>query len=274
MGPKALAIVLVAGIMISMAGPASSQCVDPPEGLISWWTADGTPDDLLGNNDGTLEGGMAFAVGKVILAFEFDGVDDYVDAGNDPSVRPDFPISVDFWMYKDTTDDFYGIASTDTGGNGLYSGFRVYVNAAGAVVTGIGNNLGCCAADFRRNFFSPDGVITLHTWHHVAVVFESATSHLIYVDGAPQATTMGGLATTMAYGAGNRLQIGRVFNPNMDAFQYGNGQIDEVELHTGIMDPAKILEIFNAGAEGKCRNSPIATDATSWGTVKATFRNP
>lgn len=267
--PKATLVTVL--LLIGVFGVARSDCVEPPTGLISWWTADGTPDDLLETNNGTLQGGMGFFLGKVILAFAFDGTDDYVDAGNDVSVRPDFPFSVDFWIYKNSSADFYAIASTDIGNNGLYSGFRVYANSNGAVVTGIGNDLGCCDPDYRRNFFSPDGVITVGNWHHVAVVFESATSHLIYVDGVPQPTTQGGLATHMAYAPGNVFQIGRVFNPNSNTFQYADGSVDELELHSGIMDPVKIQSIFAAGTEGKCRNSPVAVDSRSWGTVKAMF---
>jgi hypothetical protein len=267
-------LVLCSGALLLLTigfGSSWAQCIDPPYDVISWWTADGTPEDLADTNHGTLMGGMGFAAGMVDQCFWFDGVDDYVDAGNTIFARPDFPFSVDFWINVEAAENFYAIASTDVGGNGEYTGFRVYVSSTGTVITGIGNNLGCCAAPYRRNFFSPAGVITLNTWHHVAVVFESATSHLIYVDGAPQATTTSGTATTMAYAPNNTLEMGRVYAANTGTFTYAAGKLDEVELQQGILDPAKILEIYQAGAAGKCKDSPIATQSQSWGTVKSTF---
>lgn len=260
-------------ILVISTVPAAcvlAQCATPPPGLISWWPGDGDALDIVGTNHGTSFGGITFASAKVDDAFTFDGVDDYVTTGNDPSLRPDFPFSVEFWIYKDSPADFYGIASTDTDDNGLYSGFRVYVNTAGAVVTGIGNDEGCCAPDYRRNFFSADGVVAVNTWYHVAVVFERATSHLIYVDGVLQATTQDGLATTMVFGASNEMEIGRAFNPNLDAFQYGKGQIDELALYSAVIDPAKIQAICAAGIHGKCGKS-VAADSRSWGAIKAMF---
>src|SRR5579864_7820076 len=41
----------------------------------SWWRADGDAIDSVGGNNGVLEGGTAFAPGRVGMAFTFDGVD-------------------------------------------------------------------------------------------------------------------------------------------------------------------------------------------------------
>ena len=54
---------------------AAQTCVDPPEGLISWWPAEGNADDILGDNDGTLVNGATFAPGMVGQAFSFDGTE-------------------------------------------------------------------------------------------------------------------------------------------------------------------------------------------------------
>jgi hypothetical protein len=263
-------LVAITLVVVGIGGPAASQCVDPPAGLTSWWTGDGTGSDIMGINDGALQGGMGFIPGKVDRAFALDGSDDYLVVDN-VSLSLDFPFSVDFWIYKESSADFYGIAATDAKDNGLYSGFRVYVNAAGSVVSGIGNDEGCCAPEFRRNFFSPDGVVTLHAWHHIAVVFMSPTSHWIYVDGSVQATTQEGLATTMASGASSQLCIGRVFDPNVGAYQYGQGRIDELRIYSAILDTAAIQNIVAAGDRGPCR-AAVATAPRSWSAIKVSFR--
>lgn len=253
MSVSLIALLLITGTV----GFSRAQCVPPPAGLVSWWSGDGSADDISGTNDGTLSGRASFAAGMVADAFSFDGVDGYVEAGNDASVRPDFPFSVDFWIRKTDATDFFAISSTDTTGNGLYAGFLVMVNGAGSVVSGIGNDLGCCAGPFRRNHVTDPGVVQVGSWRHVAVVFESPSSHLIYVDGVPRTTTSSGSATSMNYGSGNRLQIGRVFEPNSASFVYAKGMIDEVELHVGSLDPADIQAIYQAGADGKCKPAVV-----------------
>ena len=52
----------------------------PPLNLVSWWPGDGDAADIQGGNNGTLQGGAAFAPGMVDQAFSLDGVDDFVSA--------------------------------------------------------------------------------------------------------------------------------------------------------------------------------------------------
>ena len=46
-------------------------CVAPPSGLISWWPAEGNANDLIGGNNGTLNGNVTYTQGKVGQAFLF-----------------------------------------------------------------------------------------------------------------------------------------------------------------------------------------------------------
>jgi plastocyanin len=48
-------------------------CTPPPASMVSWWGAEGNARDALGNNDGTLQGGVTFAAGMVGQAFSLDG---------------------------------------------------------------------------------------------------------------------------------------------------------------------------------------------------------
>ena len=56
--------------------------IQPLSGLVSWWPGDGTAEDIVGGNHGTLLNGATFAPGVVGQAISFDGLDDYVEIGD------------------------------------------------------------------------------------------------------------------------------------------------------------------------------------------------
>src|SRR3989304_6013682 len=94
-----LVLVLVVAGLMRATGQIDGQCVAPPSDLVSWWPGDGNANDIIDANQGTLQNGATFAVGKVGQAFSFDGVDDVVSIPG--SSVFDFgtnPFSIDFWL--------------------------------------------------------------------------------------------------------------------------------------------------------------------------------
>ncbi|MBI4663993.1 MAG: HYR domain-containing protein [Verrucomicrobia bacterium] len=76
----------------------------PPvtNGLVSSWTADdGTANDSYGPNHGTLKNGASTAPGKVGLGFLLDGVDDFVEIPDSPSVSFTSEMTVVAWIKSD-----------------------------------------------------------------------------------------------------------------------------------------------------------------------------
>ncbi|MHA2350643.1 MAG: ABC transporter substrate-binding protein [Candidatus Thorarchaeota archaeon] len=55
-----------------------SESIEPPEGLVSWWTGDGNDYDYIRDNHGTMEADTTFAPGVVDEAFSFDGYEDSI----------------------------------------------------------------------------------------------------------------------------------------------------------------------------------------------------
>ena len=51
-------------------------CLASPSDMVSWWSGDGHPFDLVGANNGTMMNGATYATGRVGRAFSFDGVND------------------------------------------------------------------------------------------------------------------------------------------------------------------------------------------------------
>ncbi len=77
-------------------------CTPAPSGLVSWWGGDDNALDIVGTNNGTLQGSATYASGKVGQAFSFDGGEDnYVEIPNSSSLNPTGAFSVDGWFYID-----------------------------------------------------------------------------------------------------------------------------------------------------------------------------
>jgi len=90
-----VALVLVSIFLVGAESVAV--CLDPPSGMVSWWPGDGNALDIIGPNDGTLENGATFALGKVGQAFNFDGVDDYVQA-SETNIDDLQQLTTDVWV--------------------------------------------------------------------------------------------------------------------------------------------------------------------------------
>ena len=73
----------------------SIQCVSALPGLISWWNADGTAQDVLGVHNGTLKNGATMVPGFKGQAFSFDGVSNYVDIG---AWSPGITWTIEAWV--------------------------------------------------------------------------------------------------------------------------------------------------------------------------------
>ena len=73
-------------------------CVPPPPGLVGWWPAEGNAIDMIDGNNGTLINGAAFAPGEVGQAFAFNGVNQFVQVSNAPSLNPTNELTLEAWV--------------------------------------------------------------------------------------------------------------------------------------------------------------------------------
>ena len=86
-----------------------AQCAPPPSGLVNWWPGDGNANDIAGSNNGTLQNGVTFAPGKVGSAFNFDGVDDFVNVPDTASLDAiTSAITFEAWVTPDAGGWVFG----------------------------------------------------------------------------------------------------------------------------------------------------------------------
>ncbi|MBN2593580.1 MAG: hypothetical protein JXA81_08750 [Sedimentisphaerales bacterium] len=152
----------------------------PPE-LIAYWKLDETEGDIalnsVSDNHGLLNGSPAWQpeTGKIDGALEFDGIDDYIDAGFvlNPASGP---FSVLAWI-KGGAPGQVIIAQIDGTGTG-----EIWLGAdasAGNLMTGL---VPPPAGRFVPQPLISETIITDGQWHHAAFVWDGGY-RILYVDG-------------------------------------------------------------------------------------------
>ena len=207
--------------------PQATDCIPPPAGILSWWSGDGHPFDLVGDNDGTLLHGAAYTAGKVGLGFSFDGVDDYVSVPNSSSLWAlGDHFSIEAWVYPENLpegDPYYdlGIVVRED----YASGFALATKGdAFGLWIGPGSGYGLIATG---------NPITTHRWYHVVGTFDGATAR-IYVNGVlegTQAATIQHYDTPVTIGSSHGSE------------RFFPGQIDEVTLYDRTLTDDEVLTL-------------------------------
>ena len=241
------------------APSTKAQCTAPPSGLVSWWPGDGNANDIVGVNNGMLQGNVTFAPGVFGQAFSFDG-SSYVDA-------PDFNLpvgnssaTISAWIKTTQTGEHYflGWGTNACPGHaeitaGINSDHLVLESCGGAAET--------------------SSVINNGSWHHVAAVWYGSNQSDLYVDG---------ISTSVDHGPGQPLPSIDIIpsgHVNIGKFaQFVSGQaliglVDEVQIFNRPLSASEIQVIFNAGTAGLSRSAahvqpPINADGSSVFTVR------
>ena len=203
-------------------------------GLVGLWHLDELDGiiayDSSGNgNNGTLhnfESPYGWVSGMFGNALSFDGVDDYVDCGNDESLDPGDNITIEAWIYPTSWahDAYVGIVSKRDAWAGM-DWELYYDRATSRIRVVMGNTVVIHGANT-----SP----SLNAWHHL-VYTKSGSVHKLYLDGVNTDTST--YAITIP--TGDRVRIGLLGGdfPNRFAF---SGTIDQVRIWDGALTESDI----------------------------------
>src|SRR5712692_10545837 len=77
-GKKSTLTLVLVLLMGAASAWAQQGCVDPPDGIVSWWPCEGDARDIIGDNSGRLVS-VSFAPGMVGRACSFSGMDSFVE---------------------------------------------------------------------------------------------------------------------------------------------------------------------------------------------------
>lgn len=244
--------------------------------LVGYWTFDGprmnfssSTAEILdssghGNNGNWINHATTTIAGKLGQAVSLDGVDDYLDMGNDASLMPSFPFTVSAWVKTTSLANGISIVTTgDVSGVGNYAGYNLGVQADGSLWIAIGSNEGCCNGAFRKTYVtSATGIVTTGQWYHVVGVYSGVLDLRIYVNGVEKSTIDSGFTNFMAYAAGSRFRVGAGYDANGATTIYNTQIIDDLRLYNRALSQNEISRLYQKPLNGVTINTSPKTIET------------
>jgi hypothetical protein len=205
-------------------------------GLAGYWSLDegsgGMAYDASGNaNHGTTSGGPGWTTGKVGGALSFDGVDDYVDAGNDANLDITGAITVEAWINSaigETGADYPLIAGKRTG----FLGYGLHVQKYTTPQFWIGDGSDWVGA-------SAGAVVSPNQWYHLVGTYDGSNLIKIYVNGVLKNT---GSQQSLASSGTKEFRIGLE-----SAIRQWNGLIDDVRIYNRALSAEEVRYHYNRG---------------------------
>ena len=227
----------------------STNCTSAPAGLIGWWPGDGNANDVIGNNNGVLNGGVTFTSGKVGQAFNLDGYSGFISTANQTFSPQSF--TLEFWLKTTTSQGGvlvgFGDSQTNLSGNSYWN---IYLDNYGRLHFGVWNS-GVQSADSAASY--NDGA-----WHQVVASLSPNAGTSLYVDGALVANNPSATNLPNYFGWG---RIGQnnlnYYWPSPPSSYFFNGQIDEVAVYNRALSFDEIASVYLAGAYGFCGVPPV-----------------
>lgn len=216
------------------------------DGLIGYWKFDentiGTTPDISGNgNDGLIYGAVN-TNGISGNALFFDGVDDYIDVGNDASLKNELPATISCWIKIDDFDsnEDYVIYENDKWEypNGYY-GYRMKIHLPDRLVKIAYGDGGHGGPEDRRGRFSSTP-LDANAWYHVVGVINGPTDMDIYINGEKDNGDFGiGYGDSLTYSDSS----GYISQNGFDNLFF-NGVIDELRVYDRALSENEILDLF------------------------------
>jgi hypothetical protein len=216
------------------------------DGLVGYWQFDeggGTiaADSSGYNNVGSLVNGPTWTVQGEL---SFDGVDDYVDIADDPSLDMTTKLTVALWMKQPvlaTNKALVAKWNYRTQGSWAFQTANLTDSDELMVFTAISlsdNGSGGNAKTTGAN-------IVAESWYHVAFVFDgdgasNADRLKVYVDGQEKTLSFAGTIPSFLQNSSASVKIGE-FGGTLH--RYFNGLIDDVRIYNRALSAEEMLEL-------------------------------
>lgn len=199
------------------------------DGLLAYYRADGTPNDVINGNDLTLVNGTTYGDGIINQGFQFDGVNDYAQYNGDIGITGDFSISG--WIYKNNKGTSSFIQTSNYPSPGSMSFTLQFTSVILYTVKTTGG------------YLSQTLTIGNGAWKHVTVVWNETTKLLdMYLNGVLVSSGITTFTDCTSAGFVNGFLMGKRLNN-----QFLNGRMDEIGIWNRQLTPTEVSQLYNSG---------------------------
>lgn len=254
-------ISLIVGCVFCVQISAQASCDPPPSGIVSWWPAEGNANDIIGTNNGTLMNGTGFTNGEVGMAFNLNGVNNFVLVNLASPTNLDIGegggFTIEGWINPASLSSSMMLVQYERvlGGVGSDVGiqFAMNANAASGLLPGcLSANL-VDTSEASHIFGSAANVLTAGVWQHVAVTYDKTSGiAVLYTNGVPTAQANLGVFTPQTIFTNVLLGATTDYSSPTSPRNVFSGQMDEMSMYNRALGSNEIAAIYQAGSAGKC----------------------
>ncbi len=229
-----------------MPRPPVNDYLTGSKGLVGYWSFSGNADDNSGYGSTSTVYGSSLTTDRNAnpqSAYYFDGIDDYINIGNNDCIKPALPLTVAAWVYLDSSAIIYPIFLNNYVEN-YYYGVGLSIASENRLAARIGDG-GLIGPSSRR---SKRGLTNLdfNEWYFVAAVIKNATNIELYIDGVNDGGVYSGTGENeIAY----NFEPGKVGSADASMHPGGEhnfkGKIDEIRLYNYDLTASEIYSIYN-----------------------------
>jgi PKD repeat protein len=224
---------------------------DLTDGLVGYWNFDEGSGNILhdssGNgNDGTVHGNPVWTTGKFGNAINFDGIDDWVDCGNDASLSPLTAITLAAW-YKPTISWSGGgpdpIIDKPINSNDWNELYQYHLSVCGDLYPGpIANHLGISLyIDIDGSYKlikSPENMVSFNQWSFIVATYDGTTMKMYIDNELISSIPVSGTMTNY----NQNLRIAKYKGGSEEIFL--PGVIDEIRIYNRALTADEIHELY------------------------------
>ena len=233
---KSLFTAFAVGLCLSANLIAQVPSYVPSNGLVGWWPFNGNANDESGNgNNGTVNGATLTTdrFGNTDKAYNFDGVDDFINISATNGLSPSNGLSMAAWIKWNGSNGItnhqyiFQIAPNPNG--------YITVNDDGTIAV---NVLNCnCSTDIGI-----DLVINLNTWYHVVLTYDlSLGEMMMYLNGNLIGQTTENIFSYYTVNNTPSRFGNYYFNSH-----YFKGLLDDAALYNRAITPQEINDLYNS----------------------------
>ena len=240
-------------ILLCGLGSSSVFAQGLSQGLVLLYNFNGNTLDGSGNGIDSAPMGAtptADRLGNPNSAYQFDGVDDYIEIPYSPLVQIDPPVSFSFCINTESIDvdslKFFHTDAVEVD----YHGYKMHGTNENTGQIGLshGCGIGGTTPSNRRSKIS-DSLITTNQWHHVVGIIRSGLDMEIYIDCINAGGYYTGIGPMVVAHSGSTGRIGSVLTTSWMPTTFYRGKIDQFAMWNRELSIGDIEKICNDDLE-------------------------